>query len=58
MCKEFGKRVEFKKYLHDVSDAGTRLLFQLRSGMHCLNEELLVGRTSPNVRYVVLIVVV
>ena len=27
MSKTFGKNVEFKKYLHGVSDAGTRLLF-------------------------------
>ena len=33
----FGKNVEFKKYLHGVSDAGTRLV---RSGMHGLSEEL------------------
>ena len=38
MYKKLGKRVEFKKYLHGVSDAGTRLLF--RSGTHGLNEEL------------------
>ena len=25
--KMFGKNVEFKKYLHGVSDAGTRQLF-------------------------------
>ena len=25
MYKKFGKRVEFRKYLHCVSDAGTRL---------------------------------
>ena len=36
--KMFGKNVEFKKYLHGVSDAGTRQLFG--SGMHGLNEEL------------------
>ena len=30
--------VEFKNYLHGVSDVGTRLLF--RSGTHGLNEEL------------------
>ena len=29
-----------KKYLHGVSDAGTRLLFKFRSGTHGLNEEL------------------
>ena len=40
MYKTFGKNVEFKKYLHGVSDAGTRLLFQFRSGTHGLNEEL------------------
>ena len=38
MYKTFGKNVEFKKYLHGVSDAGTRLLF--RSGTRGLNEEL------------------
>ena len=32
--KKLGKRVEFKKYLHGVSDAGTRLLFKFRSGTH------------------------
>ena len=36
----YGKRVEFKKYLHGVSDAGTRLLFKFSSGTHGLNEEL------------------
>ena len=40
MYKKFGKRVEFKKYLHSVSDAGTRLLFKFRSGTHGVNEEL------------------
>ena len=38
--KKFGKRVEFKKYLHGVSDAGARLLLKFRSGTHGLNEEL------------------
>ena len=38
--KRFGKSVEFKKYLHGVSDAGSRLLFKFRSGTHGLNEEL------------------
>ena len=38
--KLFGNSVEFKKYLHGVCDAGSRLLFQFRSGMHGLNEEL------------------
>ena len=32
--------VEFKKYLHGVCDAGSRLLFKFRSGTHGLNEEL------------------
>ena len=32
--------LEFKKYLHRVSDAGTTLLFIFRSGTHSLNEEL------------------
>ena len=40
MYNKFGKRVEFKKYLHGVSDAGTRLLFKFRSGTHGLNEAL------------------
>ena len=30
--KWFGKIVEFKKYLHGVCDAGSRLLFEFRSG--------------------------
>ena len=40
--KRFGnyKSVEFKKYLHGVCDAGSRLLFKFRSGTHGLNEEL------------------
>ena len=33
-------KVGFKKYLHGVSDAGSRLLFKFRSGTHGLNEEL------------------
>ena len=40
MYKAFSKEVEFKKYLHGVSDAGTRLLFKFRSGTHGSNEEL------------------
>ena len=32
--------VEFKKYLHGVCDAGSRLLFKFRSGTHGLTEEL------------------
>ena len=38
--KRFGKYVEFKKYLHGVCDAGSRLLFKFRLGTHGLNEEL------------------
>ena len=38
--KWFGKCVEFKKYLHGVCDAGTRLSFKFRSGTHGPNEEL------------------
>ena len=38
--KRFGKSVEFMKYLHGVCNAGSRLLFKFRSGMHGLNEEL------------------
>ena len=38
--KRFGKSVEFKKYLHGVCDAGSRLLFKFRSVTHGLNEEL------------------
>ena len=33
-----------KKYLHGVSDMGSKLLFRFRSGTHGLNEEL--GRHS------------
>ena len=40
MYKRFGKEVEFKRHLHGVGDAGTRLLFKFRSGTHGLNEEL------------------
>ena len=40
LYKIFGKEVEFKRYLHGVSDAGIRLLFKFRSGTHGLNEEL------------------
>ena len=32
--------MKFKKYLQGVCDAGIRLLFKFRSGMHGLNEEL------------------
>ena len=37
--KRFGKSVEFKKYLHGVCDAGSRLLFKFRSDTHGLNGE-------------------
>ena len=41
MYKRFGKSVEFKKYLHGICDARSRLLFKFRSGTHGgLNEEL------------------
>ena len=40
MYKRFGKSVEFKKYLHGICDAGSRLLFKFRSGTQGLNEEL------------------
>ena len=40
MYKKLGKRVEFRKYLHSISDAVTRLLFKFRLGTHGLNEEL------------------
>lgn len=36
----FSEVIEFKQYLHGVSDAGTRLMFKYRSGTHGLNEEL------------------
>ena len=38
--KWFGNSVEFKKYLHGVCDAGSRLLFKFTSGTHGLNQEL------------------
>ena len=38
--KQFAKIGAFKRYLHGVGDAGTRLLFKFRSGTHSLNEEL------------------
>ena len=40
LYKTFDKEVEFKRYLHGVSDAGIRLLFKFRLGTHGLNEEL------------------
>ena len=42
--------MEFKRYLHGVSDAGTRLLFKFRSGTHGLNEELGIGHRGRNSR--------
>ena len=38
--KNFGGQVKFKRYINGVGDAGTRLLFKLRSGTHGFNEEL------------------
>ena len=52
LYKCFGKEVQFKKYLHDLSDAGTRLLFKFRSGTHGLNEELGRHRGRESVCYV------
>ena len=40
LYKTFGKEVEFKRYLHGVSDTRIRLLFKFRSETHGLNEEL------------------
>ena len=40
LYKTFNKVVEFKKYLHGKSDAGSRLMCKCRSGTHGLNEEL------------------
>ena len=47
------KQVEFKKYLHGVSDAGTRPLFKFRSGTHGLKGRHR-GREGKNVLCVVL----
>ena len=44
--RELKEDFECKKYLHGVSDMGSKLLFRFRSGTHCLNEELHVGRHS------------
>ena len=38
MYKRFGKSVEFKKYLHGICDAGSRLLFKFRSGIYTRSE--------------------
>ena len=40
LYKTFNKVVEFKGYLHGVSDAASRLMFKFRSGKRGLNEEL------------------
>ena len=40
LYRTFSKNVGFKKCLHWVSDAGSRLPFKFRSGTHGLNEEL------------------
>jgi len=40
LYKAFSKEVEFKRYLHGFSDAGTRFLFKIRSGTYGLKEEL------------------
>ena len=36
----FSAFFSFKKYLHGICDAGSRLLLKFRSGTHYLNEEL------------------
>ena len=38
--REFKEDFECRKYLHGVSDMGSKLLFRFRSGNHGLNEEL------------------
>ena len=57
MCKKSKLRVyrefkeldfECKKYLHGVSDIGSKILFRFRSGTHGLNEELGVHSTRNN----------
>ena len=49
LYKCFGREVQFKKYLHGLSDAGTRLLFKFRSGTHGLNEGIGEGRVRKSV---------
>ena len=44
VCRELTEDFKCKKYLHGVSDMGSKLLFRFRSGTHGLNEEL--GRHS------------
>ena len=53
MYKRFGKEVEFKRYLHGVGDAETRLLFKFRSRTHGLNEGSPPQQPSPVVVVVV-----
>ena len=56
MCKKSKLRVyrvlkedfECKKYLHGVSDMGSKLLFRFRSRTHGLNEELGRHNTRNN----------
>ena len=43
MYKNFGKRIEFKKYLHGVSDAGTRLLLPSALARGNINRDLFSG---------------
>ena len=43
-CTRLKEDFECKKYLHGVSDMGSKLLFRFRSGTNGLNEEL--GRHS------------
>ena len=43
--KTFRKEVGFKKYLHGVSDAGSRLLFKFKSGhMGCIKSWIGIER--------------
>ena len=37
LYRTFNKAIEFKKFLHGASDAGSRLMFKFRSGTHGLN---------------------
>ena len=38
--KRFGKSVEFKRYLHGIYNAGSKLLLKFRSHTHRMNEDL------------------
>ena len=40
LYRTFCKVVEFEAYLHGAHDAGSRLIFKFRSGIHGLNKEL------------------